>query len=155
VGDARDAEEATLDAFVQLWEHGDRYDPSRASPLSYLMTVARSRALDRARSLGRQRSAVSEDDVELLLALARTDGAAASPLTLLLTAEHRGGIEVALGRLPAEQREAVALAFLEGLSHREVAERLGAPLGTVKTRIRQGLLRLRDALARLPEGGAP
>jgi RNA polymerase sigma-70 factor (ECF subfamily) len=116
--------------------------------------LARSRALDRARSLGRQRSAISEDDIELLIALARTDGAAASPLTLLLTAEHRGAIEEALGRLPAEQREAVALAFLEGLSHREVAERLGAPLGTVKTRIRQGLLRLRDALARLPEGGA-
>ncbi len=155
VGDARDAEEATLDAFVQLWEHGDRYDPGRASPLSYLMTLARSRALDRARALGRQRSAVSDDDGALLAALARSDGAAASPLTVLLTAEHRGGIESALAGLPAEQREALALAFLEGLSHREVAERLGAPLGTVKTRIRQGLLRLRDALARLPGDWAP
>jgi RNA polymerase sigma-70 factor (ECF subfamily) len=149
VGDARDAEEATLDAFVQLWEHGDRYDPLRASPLTYLMTLARSRALDRARALGRQRGAISDEDGSLLAALERSDGASMSPLAALLSAEDRGGIEGALALLPAEQREAVALAFLEGLSHREVAARLGAPLGTVKTRIRQGLLRLRDSLPRV------
>jgi RNA polymerase sigma-70 factor (ECF subfamily) len=148
VGDAREAEEAALDAFVQLWEHGDRYDPGRASPLSYLMTLARSRALDRARAQGRRRSVISDEDAALLATLERGDGAPASPLGALLSAEHRGAIERALAGLPPEQRESVALAFFEGLSHREVAERVGAPLGTVKTRIRQGLIRLRDALGR-------
>jgi RNA polymerase sigma-70 factor (ECF subfamily) len=155
VGDSREAEEAALDAFLQLWEHGDRYDPGRASPLSYLMTLARSRALDRARALGRRRSVVGEEDAALLAALERVDGAPPSPLSALLSAEHRSAIERALASLPPEQRESVALAFFEGLSHREVAERLGAPLGTVKTRIRQGLIRLRDTLVRSVEGEAP
>jgi RNA polymerase sigma-70 factor (ECF subfamily) len=155
VGDAREAEEAALDAFVQLWERGDRYDPGRASPLSYLMTLARSRALDRARSLGRRRSLLSDEDAALLSALERVDGAPPSPLSALLSAEHRSAIEGAMTGLPQEQREALALAFFEGLSHREVAERLGAPLGTVKTRIRQGLIRLRDALLRALEEEAP
>jgi RNA polymerase sigma-70 factor (ECF subfamily) len=148
LGDPRDAEEATLDAFAQIWEHGDRYDPGRASPLSYLMTLARSRAIDRARSAGRHRSALSEADEALLEALAAGSSGSPSPLALLLSSESRSVVEIALRALSADQREALELAFFEGLSHREVAERLRAPLGTVKTRIRQGLLRLRDALER-------
>ena len=146
LGDPRDAEEAMLDAFAQVWEHGDRYDPGRASPLSYLMTVARSRAIDRARSVGRHGRLLSNEDEAVLVDLGSQEPILASPLTLLLSAENRGVVEGALRGLPAEQREAVELAFFEGLSHREVADRLAAPLGTVKTRIRQGLLRLRDGL---------
>jgi RNA polymerase sigma-70 factor (ECF subfamily) len=148
LGDPRDAEEATLDAFSQIWEHGDRYDPGRASPLSYLMTLARSRAIDRARAAGRHRTALSEADEALLEALAAGAPGSPSPLALLLSSESRQTVEAALRELSAEQREALELAYFEGLSHREVAERLRAPLGTVKTRIRQGLLRLRDALER-------
>lgn len=146
LGDPRDAEEAMLDAFTQIWENGDRYDPSRASPLSYLMTVARSRAIDRARARGRHGRWLSDEDERLLERLANGAPAAASPLAKVLSAESRGVVVAALGRLPVEQREALELAFFEGLSHREVADRLGAPLGTVKTRIRQGLLRLRSGL---------
>ena len=148
VGDPRDAEEACLDAFAQLWEHGDRYDPGRASPFSYLMTVARSRAIDRARAAGRHRLALSEADEALLEALAAGGPSSPSPLTMLIRSESRSHVDGALAALPIEQREALELAYFEGLSHREVAERLHAPLGTVKTRIRQGLLRLRDALER-------
>lgn len=154
LGDPRDAEEAMLDAFAQIWEQGDRYDPGRASPLSYLMTVARSRAIDRARAVGRAGRWLSDEDEALLADLDRRDPAPASPLSSLLSAENRGVVEAALGRLSADQREAVELAFFEGLSHREVAERLATPLGTVKTRIRQGLLRLRDGLDRDAREGA-
>jgi RNA polymerase sigma-70 factor (ECF subfamily) len=155
LGDPRDAEEAMLDTFVQVWEQGDRYDPGRASPLSYLMTVARSRAIDRARVLGRHRTVLPESDEALLAALDRGIPPLPTALSALLSAESRGAVEDALRALPPEQREAVELAFFAGLSHREVAERLGAPLGTVKTRIRQGLLRLRDSLARLLQEGEP
>lgn len=146
LGDPRDAEEAMLDAFTQIWENGDRYDPSRASPLSYLMTVARSRAIDRARASGRHGRWISDEDERLLARLANGGPGASSPLSKVLSAESRGVVVAALGRLPAPQREALELAFFEGLSHREVADRLGEPLGTVKTRIRQGLLRLRSGL---------
>jgi RNA polymerase sigma-70 factor (ECF subfamily) len=155
LGDPRDAEEAMLDAFAQIWEQGDRYDPGRASPLSYLMTVARSRAIDRARAVGRVGRWISDEDEGLLGDLDRDDPAPAGPLSSLLSAESRGVVEAALGRLPADQREAVELAFFEGLSHREVADRLAAPLGTVKTRIRQGLIRLRDGLDPAAREGAP
>jgi RNA polymerase sigma-70 factor, ECF subfamily len=148
LGDPRDAEEATLDAFAQLWEHGDRYDPGRASPFSYLMTVARSRAIDRARAANRHRLALSEADEALLEALAARAPGIPSPLASLIHSESRAHIEGALAGLSSDQREALELAYFEGLSHREVAERLHAPLGTVKTRIRQGLLRLRDAFER-------
>ena len=153
LSDPRDAEEAMLDTFVQVWEQGDRYDPGRASPLSYLMTVARSRAIDRARALGRQRTFIPDGDEALLAALDRGMPPLPSALSALLSAESRDAVEDALRALPPEQREAVELAFFAGLSHREVAERLAAPLGTVKTRIRQGLLRLRDSLARLLREG--
>jgi RNA polymerase sigma-70 factor (ECF subfamily) len=153
LGDPRDAEEATLDTFAQVWDQGDRYDPARASVLSYLMTVARSRAIDRARALGRQRILLPESDEALLAALDRGMPPRPSALSALLSAESRSAVEDALRALPPEQREAVELAFFAGLSHREVAERLAAPLGTVKTRIRQGLLRLRDSLARLIQEG--
>jgi RNA polymerase sigma-70 factor (ECF subfamily) len=149
LGDPRDAEEAMLDAFAQVWEQGDRYDPGRASPLSYLMTVARSRAIDRARALGRHRALLSDGDEVLLAAPDRGMPVPPSALSALLSAESRSAIEDALRALPPEQREALELAFFAGLSHREVAERLATPLGTVKTRIRQGLLRLRDILVRV------
>jgi len=155
LGDPRDAEEAMLDAFAQVWEHGDRYDPARASPLSYLMTVARSRAIDRARAVGRHGRWLSDEDERTLVDLGNGEPGFTSPLATLLSSESRSVVVDALGRLPDEQREAVELAFFEGLSHREVADRLAAPLGTVKTRIRQGLLRLRDGLDQAVRGGGP
>jgi RNA polymerase sigma-70 factor (ECF subfamily) len=148
LGDVRDAEEVMLETFVQIWQHGDRYDASRASPLAYLFTVARSRAIDRLRAQGRHRVVSAATDDGILSGLERVELAAASPLARLLSAETRGRVEAALAQLAPEQREALELAYFQDLSHREAAERLGLPLGTLKTRIRQGLLRLRDGLVR-------
>lgn len=148
LADASEAEEVALDVFVQAWEQGGRYDPGRASPRAWLLMMARSRAIDRARAAGRRRQlTLAPDDERLLAGLEqRASGQRHDPAAALAIGERGALVRTALAELPPEQREAVELAFLEGFSHREIAERLGAPLGTVKTRIRQALLRLRDRI---------
>ncbi len=148
-----DSEEALLDTFVQLWEQADRYDAGRSSPLAYLMTIARSRAIDRLRARRRRPVVPLEGgDQALLDSLASVTRDDPSPLDDVLLAERRELVQGALRELPETQRQPVELSFYEGYTHREIAERLDWPLGTVKTRIRQGLLRLRDALVG-PRGG--
>lgn len=138
LGDPSEAEDAALDSFVQLWERSDRYDASRASLLAYLLTIARSRAIDRLRAR-RRRGLVEWTDEAY-------PPAASSPpdaYDAVLAAERREKVQAALRALGERERRPVELSFYEGLSHREIAERLVLPLGTVKTRIRQGLIRLR------------
>jgi RNA polymerase sigma-70 factor (ECF subfamily) len=151
--DAEEAEEILEDVFWQLWRQARQYDATRGSVGVYLGTLARSRAIERLRVRERRVRLRSELPDELLgessLGVATTG---ASPLHDALSLERRARVRRALAELPAAQREAVELAFLEGLSHGEVAERLGEPLGTVKTRIRSGLLRLRGALVEGREG---
>jgi RNA polymerase sigma-70 factor (ECF subfamily) len=157
LGESPDAEEALLDVFTQIWQQADRYDAGRAAPLAYLLTIARSRAIDRLRARQRRRSAQLESEDEALLenlAQATSDGG--TPLQAALLSEQRQRVQGALAELPEVQREVVELSFYGGFTHREIAERLSLPLGTVKTRIRQGLIRLRDLVApRGGEGGAP
>jgi len=139
---AEEAEEVLEDVFWQLWQHADRYQIQRGSALAYLTTLARSRAIDRVRTRTRRARLGSElgeggsGDPEPLR----------SPLHDTLLRERNESLQRALSALPVPQREAVELSFLEGLSHPEISSRLGEPLGTIKTRIRTGLLRLRDAL---------
>jgi RNA polymerase sigma-70 factor (ECF subfamily) len=145
--DADDAEELLEDVFWQLWRRADQFDPVRGSALAYLLTLTRSRAIDRLRARRRRVRLRSElpDPLlgeSLLGAAASTD----SPLQEALALERRARVHVALADLPAAQREAVELSFLEGLTHPEISTRLGEPLGTIKTRIRNGLLRMRDSL---------
>lgn len=144
LGDADEAEEAALDSFAQIWERSDRYDPSRASPLTYMMTIARSRAIDRLRARRRGQLPVDWTD-EVLPTL---DPASASALDAALETERREQVQAALRALDERERRAIELSFYEGMSHREIAERLALPLGTVKTRIRQGLIRLRRLVQR-------
>lgn len=145
--DRAEAEDVLEEVFWELWQRRDRYDPERAAPFSYLMTVSRSRALDRLRFRRRREGAWQGlGDAELPAA------AESSPYDGALLAEQRAAIERALSELPEASRRAVELNFFEGLSHREIADRLGDPLGTVKTRIRQGLLALRKVLRALREG---
>ncbi len=136
------AEEATLEAYTYLWRYAFRYDPRRGSVMQWLLTVARSRALDQLRSRVRQKA--REYPLE---AVAAVQDPAPGPEELSSKAEQCVRVREALASLPREQREAIETAYWAGLSHAQVADTLGQPLGTVKSRIRMGLASLRRQLA--------
>jgi len=139
-----EAEEVLQEVFLQAWRRAGRYDPDRGSVPGWLLLLARSRALDRIRSRRsrvRREQAVDEDE--------RSAGRGGEPPvgTRRLEQEERTRqVFSALGELPDEQRRAVELAFFEGLSHSQIARRLEAPLGTVKSRILLGMKKLRRTL---------
>lgn len=142
VQDQGEAEEVTQDVFAQAWRQAARYDTSRGVVVAWLLMMARSRSIDRVRARA-GRPPLQEDDPSLLRDL--TDGGIAAD-TLVVSAEQASRVRAALSQLPLLQRTAIDLAFYEGLTHAEIAERLEQPLGTVKTRIRLGLLKLREAM---------
>jgi RNA polymerase sigma-70 factor (ECF subfamily) len=140
--DRGEAEEATCDVFIEVWNRSSRFDRERGHPLAYLLNLARSRAIDRLRSRGRRdRIFVVRDENET-----HDAPSSASPLGDTMTSEMRSHLERALSALQPGQRRALELAYFDGMSHSEIATALNEPLGTVKTRIRQGLLRMRDTL---------
>jgi len=146
-----EAEEATCDVFIELWNRASRFDPERGHPLAYLLNLARSRAIDRLRSRVRRNRMLVVRDEEAAHALPST----ASPLAETMTAQMRSRLERALSGLQPGQKRALELAYFDGMSHSEIAAALDEPLGTVKTRIRQGLLRMRESLdADYGEGAA-
>ena len=136
------AEEATLEAYTYLWRNALRYDPERGNVMQWLLTVARSRALDQLRSRVRRRK--REYPLE---AVAEVEDPSPGPEDLSSKAEQCVRVRQALASLPRLQREAIETAYWAGLSHTEVADALGQPLGTVKSRIRTGLASLRRQLA--------
>ncbi len=147
LGNHMDAEEALIETFWQIWRQADRYDESQGTVRGYLFMIARSRALDRrrARSAGVKSSRI--EDVQ------RYGGGPEAhpdnpgcPVSDTLDTERRLRTREAMATLTEEQREAIELAFFDGLSHSQISEALSQPLGTIKTRIRQGLIRMRDAL---------
>ncbi len=154
VRQAEDADEVTTDVFVQVWTSAGRYDAGRGAVMAWLLTLARSRSLDRVRSRGRRAARVERS-------AAMDGGSFAIPVSRpgpdpergAEVSELRGRVGEALSGLPDVQRKAVELAFFEGLSQREVAQRLDEPLGTVKSRIRSAMRSLRDALAPLAREG--
>lgn len=153
LGSRAEAEEALGDVFWQVWEQAARFDPSRGNPMAWLLTLAKSRALDRLRALGRRRRVLVEtDDPGNETAGLDRDRSGASPYEDLVVTRQRERVRAALARLDESQRRAVEMSFFEGLTHSEIAEALGEPLGTIKTRIRQGLIRLKDSL-RIEYGG--
>jgi RNA polymerase sigma-70 factor (ECF subfamily) len=137
--DSGPAEEVLQEVFWQVWREAAQYDPRRGSAETWLLMRAKSRAIDKLRSI-RRREKTFVAPVEESLAHPAQAGDAA------IAAEDRGLLENALGQLPAVQRRVIELAFFEGLTQSEIAARLGDPLGTVKTRARLGLERLRGAL---------
>jgi RNA polymerase sigma-70 factor (ECF subfamily) len=141
LSDREDAEEVMLDVYQQVWNSADRYDPARGSVLSWLAVMTKNRAIDRVRqsNVRRTRELPIEEPID-----ARSEGPAPEMQSIL--AQQRVLVRQAIATLAADQREAIELAFYSGLSHSEVAEALGAPLGTVKTRIRVGMQKLRKAL---------
>jgi RNA polymerase sigma-70 factor, ECF subfamily len=141
LGDQADADEVTLDVYTQVWKTAATYEASRGSVTAWLVMLARSRALDRARSRGSR----SKHETPLPESYEFHDYAA-TPEKATEFNLRRTRIASALNSLPHEQRELVQLAFFDGMSHSELAEKLGQPLGTVKTRIRSGILKLREQL---------
>ena len=134
--DTGDAEDVVQDVFVQVWREAARFDRGRGSPQSWICTIARSRALDRLR---RRRARREEAGGEEAAATVSTDPGV-SPAVLSVS------MRKALDTLSIEQRRPLELAYYEGLTQVEIAERLQEPLGTVKTRMRTGLMRLREFL---------
>ena len=144
LGDESDAEEVTQDVFAQAWRRAAQYDESRGTVAAWLLVMARTRAIDRFRARRvRPEGRVRDDAGFTLQQLPATGPDVASEL---LAVERGQRVRRALEALPLLQRVAIELAYFEGLSQREIAERLEQPLGTVKTRMRLGLLKLRDAL---------
>jgi len=140
--DRADAEEVILDVYQHVWNHSRLYDETRGSVWNWLAVVTRNRAIDRLRQSNNRRAREAPMECGPERGVAPED---------LILQEERQLVRRAMDTLRPDQREAIELAFFGGLTHVEVAERLGAPLGTIKTRIRAGLRRLREAL----EPGAP
>ena len=136
-----DAEEITLDIYTQVWRTANRFETQRGSVMAWLVTIARSRAIDRLRSQ-KNRHLVSCDDRDLAELVAVTE----TPECQSVGKESVRYIRQAIEALPSEQKQAIVLSFFSGFSHPEVAEHLGIPLGTVKTRIRLGMTKLRESL---------
>lgn len=144
VRDEGAAEEVTGDVYLQIWRQAVRFEAERGTALRWLLTVARSRAIDRLRS--RQSRARESEPLELAAHLPAVEP---GPEEQSADSQRRRVIQRALATIPPEQRRAIELAYWGGLSHSAVAETLGEPLGTVKTRIRVGMQRLRETLERL------
>lgn len=140
VRDPAQAEEVSQEVFLELWRTAARFDPSRGSAISWMMTVAHRRAVDRVRAA--EASTRREASYSMANQVVAHDETAESATESLEAARVRG----ALSTLTATQRQAVELAFLSGYTHTEVAGLLDVPVGTAKTRIRDGLIRLRDTL---------
>ena len=141
VGDARGAEDVAQEALLRAWRHADVFDPRRGSVTTWLLTITRNLSIDSLRV--RRPVAIDPDAVTDLAPVAPGHG----PAEIALVRDDVGRLREALTGLPDEQRRAVVLAGVVGLSARVVAEREDNPLGTAKTRIRTGLGRLRVAMA--------
>jgi RNA polymerase sigma-70 factor (ECF subfamily) len=142
LGNPEDAEEVTADVYAQVWRCGRDFDATRGSAPAWLVMLARSRAIDRLRSRTTRRRAE-----EPLPATVEVRDTAATPDQAWIANQRREIVAAALARLSPAQRKAVELVFFAGLSHSELAETLGEPLGTVKTRIRSAMAKLRESLA--------
>jgi len=140
--DTPQAEDLVQDVFLLIWDRAANYDPKLGTPLAWGVTLTRHKGIDRIRSNQRRRRVVEElfEGHESFFDSPETDN--------LEVGERETALAVrrALKSLPKEQREAIELAFFKGLAHGEVAEAVKAPLGTIKARIRRGMLQLRDEL---------
>jgi len=135
------AEEVLQDSFVSIWNHAADYARAKSAPLTWMTAIVRNRSLDVVRR------AREEPDIDDTLTTNLVDESA-SPARDVETRAEAHSIQDCLQELDAEQRQSIALAFFHGLSHSELADHMRRPLGTVKTHIRRGLLKLKDCLGR-------
>ena len=136
-----EAEDVLQEVFLQVWRRAADFDANRGRPFTWLVTLARSRGIDRLRSLASR---------ERVATMAGADEAAdevSDAATDAIRSEQRGVVNSALSQLPEEQKRPLMLAYFDGLTQSEIATQLGAPLGTVKTRMRSGMMKLRELLS--------
>jgi RNA polymerase sigma-70 factor (ECF subfamily) len=138
------AEEVTIEVYMQVFRQAWTYKAERGSPLAWLVTLTRSRAIDRLRSERLRR--LREDPIETIEAMPATS---TDPVDSVLAGESQRAVRLAVGALSPEQRRVIELAYYTGMTHRQIAEALGQPLGTIKARIRAAMLALRDGLRHL------
>lgn len=137
--DSSHAEEVTQEVFVEIWRQASRFDGSRGSARTWAAMIARRRAVDRVRSEQAHRDRQGADAAVMTMAPAGPDEEA-------VERDLRARATAALGQLSVPQREALELAYFDGYTHVEIADRLGIALGTAKTRLRDGMIRLRQVL---------
>jgi len=142
-GDTGAAEDVVQESLLRVWGRADRYDPARGAARPWLLRLVRNAAIDQVRARGARGRAEESAGID-----AKDIVAPERPDEALLRLERGRRVRAALEDLPRDQRRAIEIAYFEGLSHSEIAAREGAPLGTVKTRIRDGVLRLRAGFAR-------
>ena len=150
LNDPPEAEDVVEEVFWQAWRQADRFDASRGGVGTWLVTVARSRALDRLRVLKREPSGFSLDDPDVQVPLDAVSTGDADPFGVAEQGERSRLVARALAELNPDQRKALEMAYWRGLSQSEIAEATNTPLGTVKTRMRLGMLKLRELLG--PDG---
>jgi RNA polymerase sigma-70 factor (ECF subfamily) len=141
------AEEVLLDVYLHIWRKGATYNANKGPALGWLFMIARSRAIDALRS----RTVRECGQLDPLETASRIADSGPTPEENSEIAQRRRFVQQCLADLPSDQREAIELAFFSGLSHSEIAETLGQPLGTIKTRVRLGMARLRESLCRYEE----
>jgi len=135
-----EAEDVLQEVFLQVWRRATDFDANRGKPFTWLVTLARSRGIDRLRALAsRERVAV--------MSVSEASEEVSDAATDAILSEQRGIVNSALSQLPEEQKRPLMLAYFEGLTQSEIATQLGAPLGTVKTRMRSGMMKLRELLS--------
>lgn len=147
LGDAAEAQDALQEACLQIWRRASSYDSTKSSVFSWAVVILRSRIIDRLRARGRRLRVIvplnQSGDEPTEVSVASTTANASDTAH---KNDEASRVRSILNQLPIEQREAIELAFFSDLTHHEIAARLAQPLGTVKARIRRGLLRLRDAV---------
>ena len=137
--DRSQAEEVTQEVFLEIWQSAGVFDPNRGRAIGWIMTLAKRRAIDRIRSA----QAAQDRDLRVGIREYRVEDDVADAAEIAVESER---VAVALERLPDAQRQAIALAYDGGLTHTEIAQLLSVPIGTVKTRLRDGMIRLRHEL---------
>ncbi|HEY7002152.1 MAG TPA: sigma-70 family RNA polymerase sigma factor [Candidatus Udaeobacter sp.] len=147
LGDPSDAQDALQEVFVQIWSRAGTYNPEKSSVFSWAVLLTRSRAIDRLRARDRrQRVVAGSTPDEAKVAETTNASMVESAADTAEKSDEAARVRYVLNNLPSEQRQAIDLAFFGHLTHHEIAAQLGQPLGTVKARIRRGLLRLREQL---------
>jgi len=145
LGDVVEAQDAIQDVFMQIWRRAGSYDPEQSSVFSWAVLLTRSRAIDRLRARDRRLRVVAGSTTdEARLAEATDASTVESAADTANKKDEAAHVRSLLNNLPEEQRQAIDLAFFGHLTHHEIAAQLGQPLGTVKARIRRGLLKLRE-----------